>query len=141
MHLIKINKKAVVFTMDAMFALFITLSFFIFINDSLSEPSGSIYSNIDLLQLSNDGLAVLEKSGILENSIKNLNNSELQIYLNGFPEQICGNITLYNSINLKLLSAVKSSCAESDMNAISRRIFISKSDIYLAVMEVWYFET
>ncbi len=128
------DKKAILFTLDALFALILAFSFFVYFSFYFSDVENILYSNIDLLEKSNDVLAVLEKSNNLVDS------TQIQTYLDALPAQICANITVYNSGNIMQLSELKSGCTPTEENTITRRVFISEYNPYLAVMEAWYLE-
>jgi hypothetical protein len=134
-----IMKKGMFFTIDALFALLLAFTFFIYITYYFSGYSNSAYKQMDLSVASTDALAVLEKTSTLDSAVRALSNTQIQTYLNALPTQFCANITLYNSANLKLLSALKSGCTAAEENAIVRRVFVSHQDPYLAVMESWYY--
>lgn len=128
------NKKAILFTLDALFALLLSLSFFIYVSFYFFPSQDTTYANYDLLQIAGDSLAVLEKT----KELSKLSTIGLQTYVDALPSQYCANITIYDSADVNQLSVKRNNCNSAEQNAISRRIFISGNMPYLAAIEVWY---
>ena len=135
-----LNKKAIIFTLDALLALLLAISFFTYISFYFSDVADPLYSDIGLYSVTNDALTVLEKTGTLANVVRNSDITELQTYLDVMPIQLCGNITIYNLANVRLFSAKRTSCTSPEKNVIVRKVFVSDFIPYLTTMEAWYFE-
>jgi len=90
--------------------------------------------NSKLTNVNFDSLAVLDKTFSLSNS------SQIQIFLNALPKQICSNITTLNSNSQISYSVQKQNCTIDSQNKIiiSRRTFFDNNEIYYAEMRSWY---
>ncbi len=130
------NRKSIFFTIDSLFALLLAASFFVYLNYYIETSQTT--AQVDLVTMSNDALAVLEKSGALSQSVHAMNTSLLQSYLDAMPVQICANIRVYNRAGVNLLNAAKTGCTSDEELVIMRRVFIDRVELYLAKMEAWY---
>lgn len=133
----RMNKKALFFTLDSLFAILLAASFFVYLNYYYAETSPAV-TPVDLITMSNDALAVLEKSDALSQSVRLMTPSLLQAYLNAMPVQVCANISIYSHAGINLLNAARAGCTSGGELSIARRVFIYHSEPYLAKMEAWY---
>ncbi len=125
----KKNKHAVFFTIDSMVALAAAMVFMFAIFYYLSVSPD--YSSEDLRVFAQDALAVLEKSGAMND------NSVISGYINATPSQVCLNITVFNPAES---SFVKPGCSMADVRQISvaTRVFINNKNPRYAKAMVWY---
>ena len=134
-----LRKKAIIFSLDAIFAVIIAgimiLSCFFY----LSKTTTNLYQNQDIYKVSLDSLTILEKDNTLKTSVETSSVATIQQFLNSLPDQHCGNITVYTSSSSQLLSAQKTGCTAKNESTIAVRSFIANnSNIYYANMEAWY---
>ncbi|MFA5141593.1 MAG: hypothetical protein WC471_01325 [Candidatus Woesearchaeota archaeon] len=132
------NRKAFIFTLDALFALLLAMTFFAYIFTYMGHSANS-FNNIDLLNMVDDSLNALEKSSALSNAVKSGSTASILAYINAMPTQICARVSLYSSSETLLYSVSGTGCGTlpSDYNT-GRRIFVVNNVANLAVMEVWY---
>lgn len=134
-----LDKRGFIFTLDALFALMLAITFLVYTAQYLAEPKHNPYNELDLLYLSNDALGALENAGILSTSVNSLSVNILQNYLNALPPQVCGSVTIFSTSQTQILAVNKTGCSvkQNDFE-ISRRVFVTGTSTALAQMEVWY---
>ncbi|MBS3113212.1 hypothetical protein J4418_03965 [Candidatus Woesearchaeota archaeon] len=135
----QLNKKAILFTIDALFALMLCLSFFLYINYYFFSNDGNPYAQYDLLKVSEDYLTILEKSNSLSYILNSGNLTYMRDYIDTLSVNYCANLTILDSSNVPQYSVSKTGCLNSDQYVISRRVFINNLDPYMANMKVWYY--
>jgi len=136
--------KGFIISLDALLALLLTL---VMIGTSVYYLSGTNYDSYNsnyLKEISMDSLTVLEKSGTLEETVKEDSSDELRILLNKLPYQICGELLLFESTDLDnaVIVVSRSDCEKSYLNfASTKRSFVVNDGsvgYYLAEMNTWY---
>ena len=133
------NKKSMILTLDAMFAILTALTLLTAIMFYTSNISIAPYSSISLNKISQDSLTILEKSGGLQAAIKTGNNAALAFFIEEAFPQICSEIDLYTVSDELLANITRANCDPSSEPVIARRVFIvSNSGIYYARMKSWY---
>ena len=126
------NKKSVIFTLDAIMAvliagIMITSAYFF-----ISQTDAASFNRQNLNKISLDVLAVLEKDNTLKGSVESGSASELDTFLAFLPSPLCGKVTVFDSNFTSVLTAQKSGC-DFDQPAVSRRIFVTDNfDVYYA---------
>ena len=134
-------KKAIIFSIDAMFALIsavilIGIAFFY-----LSEVETLNWSQPSTHITALDTLNVLRIDNTLTNSISDNSNENLILFMdNMFPVNICGIIQLFNSTDGLLIEANKTDCILNDGVDIyvTRRSFVYNKSMYYAFLRLWY---
>ncbi len=122
-------KKAVVFTLDATFALItastlILASMFFFRSPTYTTPTMYSY----------DILTLMEKSHMLHQVVGG-ETQNTQFFLDNLPPNICAKIEIFNSTE-RIKTLVKTGCSSSNEKSIAYRVFYEQ-DPYLAKAEVW----
>jgi|SRR3989338_4744840 len=118
------NKKAVIFTIDAVLAIIIAGIMLSAAYFYISYEYGSGDGQQNLHKISLDVLSALEKDGALQNSVNTGSASSISTFLNALPLQICSNITIYDNSSRIKLSAQKQGC-NITQPVFSRRVFVS----------------
>lgn len=125
------DRKAVIFTLDAILAVLIAgvmLSAAYFYISGAEAPTDN---RQNLYKISLDILAVLEKDGALHDFVNAGSASAISSFLNALPSQICSNVTIYDNSSIIKLSAQKQGCSMTQP-IFSRRIFVSNFSLYYA---------
>ena len=117
------NKKSVIFTLDAILAILIagvmiTASYFY-----ISQANIPMSNRQNLHKISMDALVVLEKDGTLKDSVQTGSASGLSEFLNLLAPQICSKFTIYDDSSTLVLSSQKSDC-NITQPVLSRRVFV-----------------
>ena len=128
----EIGKKGIGFTLDAMFALFITMIFISVAVYYLDPVSDSLYTRMYLNQLTQDSLNILEDSYTLSNAVTSNSNTTL----NEFQIELDRNY-IYDQANILKLTSVKTGCGTSKNLIVTRRSFLVGYKPYFARMEAW----
>ena len=118
------NKKAVIFTIDAVLAIIIagimlSAAYFYISYEYEAEDRQQ-----NLQKTSLDILSALEKDGTLQNSVDTGSASSISTFLNVLPSQICSNITVYDNNSIIKLSTQKQGC-NITQPVFPRRVFAS----------------
>ena len=134
-----LKKKAIIFSLDAIFAIIIAGIMILACFFYLSQTSTNLYKNQDIYKISLDSLTILEKDDTLKTAAETNSTTTLQSFLNSLPTQHCGNITVYTSSSTAVLSAQKTGCTAKNESTIAIRSFAANDyNIYYAKMEAWY---
>jgi hypothetical protein len=133
----EIGKKGFGFTLDAMFALFITLIFISAAVYYLDPVSDSLYTRMYLNQLTQDSLSILEDSYALSNAVTSNSNTTLNEFQTELDRNICSTIYLYDQANTLKLTSVRTGCGTNSNLIVSRRSFMVGYKIHFARMEAW----
>lgn len=129
-------KKAILFTLDAMFALVFSL---VIISASVYfvlQPNLEVTNSEKVRLISYSALAVMEKQAMLERAIVNSDNSQIQSFIDSFPLNVCAEVTFRDSRAIITSQVFKQSCTIGEEYFITRRIFIANNDIYYADLRV-----
>jgi len=134
--------KGFVISVDAVISLIITFSLLVAINGFFAEARPNSLNDIKLSAVSEDVLAVLEKTGKLENSVKENSNNEIAKYLNKTSLSLCFEINIYDydHNSSALSSAAKKDCRKTDKMLVisTKRSFFSEEKFYWAEMKSWH---
>ncbi len=133
--------KGFVISMDAVIGLIISFSLLIAVNGFFAESTFNSFNGAKLNAVSEDILSVLEKSGKLENAVKENKNNEIAKYLNKTSKNLCFEINIYKYESMELISsATKKACKKKEAELIisTKRSFIEKQEIYWAEMKSWH---
>jgi hypothetical protein len=133
-----LNKKSLIFSLDAIIAVVIAGMMLLACFFYLSQTSANIYKEQNTYMVSLDSLTILEKDSTLKTAIEANSTAAIQQFLNSIPNQFCANMTIYTSASAALLSAQKTGCTQKNESAVAVRIFIANQEAYYARMESWY---
>ena len=142
--MLKKNKKAIVFSIDAMLALvsamvLIGVAFFY-----LSQVQTLNWSQPGTFITAMDTLNVLRIDNTFSDSIsQNSNESLIQFMDNMFPVNICGRIELYSNDSVLLIDANKTNCILPTQTSsadvyVARRTFVHNKSMYYAFLRLWF---
>jgi hypothetical protein len=138
-RILSLKTKAFIFSLDAIFAIIIAGLMILVCFFYLSQTNTNTHANQDTYKLALDSLTILEKDRTLKDAIEINSTAAIQQFLESFPEQFCGSITIYTSSSAEILSAQKTGCSAKNKTAVIVRSFIAdNSDIYYAKMQAWY---
>lgn len=130
-------RKGFVFTLDVIIAAAVlsTLMTSMYYMLGSMQPTSPDYRYL----VATDSLATLDLSGDLKHSIENSTDSNLKEYLDhAVQPQFCGNITVRNQTDSKILSTTKSGCSKpSGKVTVARRMVMVEGEPYRVKMEVW----
>ncbi len=134
-----LSKKTMIFTLDALLAISIAIliasSCFVF----LSKTSSGVYHVRGAYLISSDSLTVLEKSDALKEAITLNSTTSIEEFIGGMPSQVCGSVTVYDSLSSSKLSVQREGCTSKNLSAVAYRVFVDdEENIYYAKMESWY---
>ena len=133
------NKKAIIFTIDAILAI---LAAMVLIAGSfyyLSQTQNIQWTDADRFQIAINSLAVLELSNDLQNAVSSMSTAGLGNYLNTIlPAQVCADITVFNEAQTQILTTIKNGCIVSNYRAVAIRDVYVNNNVYYARMQVWY---
>lgn len=137
----KIHKKALIFTLDAIFALIIAITLIMGVLFLINQEN-QLFNEQALEIVAQDSLTVLEKDGSLDGAIEGTTNITISLFQENLPDQICSLIVLKNSAGQQVLSSLRSSCGTNAKQfSVARRSFISGSEPYYAEITAWYKES
>ena len=129
------TKKGGIFTIDMLLALLVAG---VILVASFALIGGKEQLTKDAAVLAQDSLLVLESSKALANAVETNSNAQILQFLDALPSNICGNISVYSSPGLQILSGNKQGCDSSDAVDLARNAFILNFNVYYAEMQVWY---
>ena len=133
------TKKAIIFSLDAIFALVTAAVMILACFFYLSHTTANIYTNQDIYKISLDSLTILEKDSTLKTAVEANSSAAIQQFLDSLSQQHCGNIAVYTSESAAVLSAQKAGCITKNESAVAVRSFIANNfNVYYAKMEAWY---
>ncbi|HLE07628.1 MAG TPA: hypothetical protein VI933_03310 [archaeon] len=141
------NFKGAVFTIDALFALFLASATFLVISQSINYQSPSLEKQ-NIFFAANDLLSVMQNDGTLVSYAamsQQQIESDLETKISLLPENFCGNLTVsiykYQSgdFSLQKKSSGLTGCAGSEQSAKAKRVFYDSSSQQYGVAEmgVW----
>jgi len=127
------GRRGFLFTLDAMFALLVTVALVVGIMGALSR----IAASDDMGMRARDALIVLEKDGTLVQGVSN--GTSLQIALDGFS--FCSTLSVSTTMGTIVQSATTTGCSAAanptGSFVIVHRVFVAESTVYDARMEAW----
>lgn len=133
-----LGRRGIVFTVDAMFALAVTIPLIMTCFVIVSSTTPQIYNSKDLYMSMSDSLAVLDEDYTLRDAVTSGGLSTIQSYLNSLPSNMCANITIYSSASMPVLSARTAGCTQSNFSSVAIRHFLANTNTYYATMRGWY---
>ncbi len=134
------SRKGFAMTLDAAIAVVIAI---VMITGSIFYISQNSHLGLDDpgFITAMDSLAILEKSGGLDEYAALGLTSKIDGLLGGLPYESCIRLTFYSvgegGSLTKLGSLSREGCGYPEDYAIARRVFISDREIYLAELEGW----
>ncbi|MFA5357513.1 MAG: hypothetical protein WC308_01165 [archaeon] len=107
-------------SLDAFLSLTLSMLLILMAFFYLSQISVAAWNSVDLKQLSMDEAIVLEKSGALENSVKQRSSDLILSSLNNSPFAYCFDVAVFNDENLDvpLVHALKAGCQKNFSNLV-----------------------
>jgi len=133
--------KGFVISVDAVFGLIIAFALLMTSIAYFAESSFSSLDDVKLELISEDVLIVLEKSGKLEQAVKENQNKEIGKYLNKTSKNLCFELNVFDfdGSSIALSTATKKSCKKEGNYVIStKRSFFENEKIYWAELKSWY---
>jgi hypothetical protein len=138
------KKKGIIFSMDAMIAMLLTLILFLSVGFYLTKIENNAVNTIYLKQVAADTLTVMEKSNALENAIRRDQTILARSFLNNLPFRVCGEIRLIsnNDLNNAKISLTKKECSSNYTElVVMQRSFLTETnnniEYYIAELKVW----
>ncbi|MFH1317042.1 MAG: hypothetical protein ABII01_05985 [Candidatus Woesearchaeota archaeon] len=133
------DKKGIIFTLDAIFALISTITLVVFILFYMSRVSMVPYNKQALNRISQDTLTMLEKDGTLRKAIETNSTSDIEDFINSLPTNLCLEITLKGSDKDITNKINRTSCETAKENVFERRAFVANNfATYYALIQFWY---
>ena len=120
-------KKGALFTIDAVLGVALAFIFILFIFSNMAKVQ-PVQNEIDYV--ARDAVNVLLINGSLKEGIAD--TSEIQLFLNLMPEQICGSVFLYDSANLELSNTTKTGCTTDRKKTVAWTSFVDGATNYAA---------
>lgn len=131
-------KKALIFTLDAIFAVLIAASIMVASYLYLSKTDILTYNQQDIYRISLDTLTILEKNSALKNAVETNTTTNINAFLSTLPNHICANVTVFDKESETVLYTLKTGCQKSVTRTHTSRVFIAKNDAYYATINSWY---
>lgn len=140
-----INNKGLFISTDSFVGL--TLVFILILTSLifLSQVSFNSWNSIDLISATRDLSSVLEKTTVLENSIKQNSSELISSTLISTPISFCFEVTIFNSTNLDLpiISTIKPGCVKysNEISSVERTIVLNQNnglEFYIARVSGWF---
>ncbi len=138
------KNKGFIISSDAFLGLTL-LSILILISISyISQVDTNSWNNIDLINAGRDLSIVLDKSGVLEDAIKQSSTEVLSNKLVTTQNNICFEVNVFNEENLgvPMMSSIKAGCVKnySELVVVNRSFVVEDNtlDFYLVKVEAWY---
>jgi len=135
---ILLQKKGLVITLDAIFAVLAALTIILSVLFYMWSVSKVPFNKQALNRFSQDSLAMLEKDDTLRNAIEGNSNTTVILFLESLPEQICASIDLKDKDQNVIMTVRRADCPDSLESVHERRSFIADFNTYYARIECWY---
>ena len=123
-------KKAIFFSLDALFGLIIAFGFLSFL--FVSMQSSSVTADVIVLDTSQSVLHAAYNADILFSPTQ----SSLEIFLNT-TLPFCGTLRIFDDDLVMIHNATKSPCLSASNSVFVRRSFVYDSQFYIAELEAW----
>lgn len=136
-----IGKKAVVITLESIFALIVTGVILTAIFSYMGRISMDQYNKQALNRIGQDSLTILEKDGLLKEAIETGSLTNIESFLQSLPPPLCERIYLKDSSKNTINSTSKVGCITPRKSAFERRSFVANFTPYYAEVEVWHNES
>jgi hypothetical protein len=135
------NKKGLIFTLDALFAI-LTLIFIVSsIVFFMGQLDSTLYARQSLDIIARDSLSMLERDGTLQQAVDISNGAVIEFFLNALPNSLCGQVLIFDAESLQLLAANKAGCSVGVDKVTTRRSFITTGlNPYYAQMSISFQE-
>ncbi|MCX6801115.1 MAG: hypothetical protein NTZ73_02910 [Candidatus Diapherotrites archaeon] len=135
------KSKGFLISLDAFLSLTINMLLILMAFFYLSQVSTTSWNSVDLKLIVMDQIAVLEKSGILENAVKQGSSESILSGLNMTPYSLCFEVLVFNGENLSVpvIHAVKAGCQKSftELSAVEGAfVVVDNSDVNFLVARV-----
>ena len=131
------NQKGIAFTLESLLGLSLCILLLAMASFYLLHSNSYDLAQLNLYQFTADSLAVLDKQGALSQAVEHNSSTLLQSFLNSWPSQYCGNLSLQDQSNSSLMQ-VSRNCTFSNGKVVARRVFISREKIYYATLYSWW---
>jgi len=133
------KKKALIFTLDAIFAVLIATSIIVSSYFYFSKTDILTYTQQDIYRVSLDTLTILEKSSTLKNAVETSSTTNINSFIDTLPNRICTNVTIFDKNSNTVLHTLKTGCTRSlGERTFTSRVFIANYDVYYARVNSWY---
>ncbi|MFW6013753.1 MAG: hypothetical protein ACOCQG_01130 [Candidatus Nanoarchaeia archaeon] len=135
-------KRGILFSTDAMIALFIFISTITGLFVILNQVDDSFFKNRELYDLGYDSLEIMKSKGMFSNAIESESGEqELVSFLWDFlPRNVCSQIKLQDKFKFTYKGSLKPGCrpADADNETKIRLPFIYDNRIFNVEMILWY---
>lgn len=138
------KNKGFIISSDAFLGLTL-LSILILVSISyISQVDTNTWNNIDLINAGRDLSIVLDKSGVLEDAIKQSSTEVLSNKLVTTQNNICFEVNVFSEENLgvPMMSSIKAGCVKnySELVVVNRSFVVRDNALkfYLVKVEAWY---
>ena len=134
------NKKGLVYTIDAIFALVIAVFLISAILFYMKDPN-ILYNEQALQKFSQGSLTMMEKDGTFRNAVSSSSNTEIGTFLDSLPRQLCASISIIDQNLTQAVGEVnKTNCNIPDEYVFTRRLIVADSKPYYAEMYAGFYE-
>lgn len=137
------GSKAFLITVDAILALLVATTFFIYATDTINDVKFDAWRDNHLQRYSMDLLTVLEKSNILETAVVTGDYTNVRYVVSRTSPSICMLLEIKDSDTV-VASIEKQDCAPTGKRRLTtRRTFVAVGDVtkvYTAKLYSWYKE-
>jgi hypothetical protein len=132
--------KGFVISVEGLIGLSIAFALLLSITLNFSESKFGSFNETKLSLVSEDVLTVLEKSGKLENAVKENTSKEISKYLNKTSKNVCFEVNLfdYEDSSMALSTATKKGCKKTSSVTSIKRSFSIEGKFYWAEMKAWH---
>lgn len=113
--------KGVVISFDALVGLSALFFLLLVVNANLAGIEENPFSDVYLREFALDAAAVLEKSGVLEQTVVQNNSTRMRQFLNQLPAALCMDLRVFRSsdLNTAILIVAKDSCPSTASQTVS----------------------
>ncbi|MFP4403563.1 MAG: hypothetical protein ACLFPJ_04390 [Candidatus Woesearchaeota archaeon] len=136
----KLTKKAILFSLDALVALFISFVLMSSIFYYLNKIEFPRYNNLEMHEISSDFVHLLKNNNEFIKSIKNNDISNIEKYYKILPNHFCIELTILNNNQIKILNSTKTNCIDfillDSMQYYEPIIY--EDEIYITKIRGWY---
>ncbi|MFA6088382.1 MAG: hypothetical protein WC755_00830 [Candidatus Woesearchaeota archaeon] len=128
------NKRAFIFSLEAMVALLISLLFIGSILFMITSINDAVAYSDSMRPLSQDILTLLDDSNQM------LNETRVSVLIDDLlPNRFCARLDVSNTDDYLVYSYIKKTCKETgEQYIISKRTYIDGDNMYVAKILMWY---
>lgn len=135
------RNRGFLISLDAFLSLTINMLLIFMAFFYLSQISTTSWNSVDLKLIVMDQLAVLEKSGTLESSVKQKSSEPILSSLNMTPYPLCFEVLVFNDENLSVpaIHVVKAGCQKNftELSVVERAlVVVHNSDVNFLIARV-----